>query len=329
MTTFLTIRGTSEKIGFIYIENEQDKCFWISIMGDNIEDIYEFNPCSTDEQNQLTRGKKRFLNKLDKACESIVFAIDADFDPITINQNETSKKIYESKFILHTFGYSKESLVFSKENICSALSRYIYYKNHNYSNLMESFLTKISEKIYPILLRYIYSLDCNKQGLLTDEKFHNMLIPPKQRYTILHESFFDRNWIEFDKFLEAVKFTELGLIEQPCFQPCEKYMRHVQEIGLTQENAYQFINGHSFVNRILTPIIEEITNRIAHSEMTGYQTLAGTKQYDQKVSEIKNHLRKEKNFITIINMLDNWKSNALFLKAKEKASFINQSSNHS
>ncbi|PSV38596.1 DUF4435 domain-containing protein [Photobacterium sp. GB-210] len=299
----------NQERGFIYIENEKDISFWELFFGPEILKNYEFNMASgPGAEDDSTRGKKRFEDLLKKANKLAVFAVDADFDHLTPNRFPKCKEICDNKFVIHTYGYSKESYLNSASVLNDCLSKYAFYKPSGL--VFCEFLRSYSNSIYDVLVKYLYLLNTNPE--FSNEKvFHDAITP---RHDILFQMYFESNYAEFNATLQTYEaklddaLKEINLDAH--FSMCKSY-------NLTPDTAYQYINGHVLENRIIDCIVNEIRRRLSVEELHNFKNSGATgKDINNRKNEISNFFKNERNFSTMRSTSNKYEYEELFAHAR-------------
>ncbi|MGR3962742.1 DUF4435 domain-containing protein [Vibrio lentus] len=295
--------------GFIYIENEKDISFWELFFGPDILKNYEFNMASgPGAEDDSTRGKKRFEDLLKKANKLAIFAIDADFDHFTPSRFPKCKEICDNKFVIHTYGYSKESYLNSPSVLNDCLSKYAFYKPTGL--VFCDFLRSYSNSIYSVLIKYLYLLNTNPA--FSDERvFHDAITP---RYDTLFKMYFESDHSDFNNNLQRYEATLdaalQGIDLTDHFAMCESY-------NLTHDTAYQYINGHVLEDKIIDCIVNEIRQRLSIEALESFKNSGANPQdINNRKKEISNFFKNERNFSTMRSTSNKFELETLFDHAK-------------
>lgn len=307
---FLAIKNLTEKTSksaFVYIENEKDRSFWIDFFGEDALKHYEFNMASgPGSDDDGSRGKARFERNFSRASQGVIFAIDADFDPLTPNRNGKCSMVRSSEYIIHTYGYSKESITLSAINIDAALSRFSYYIECSYR--VNDFLQKYSRLIYDCLVKFLYLLD-RGEAPVDEEEFHRSVIPGD-----VEAPFFKGDWSGFSGGLDFLS----GIFAGRDFEGIEEYRSDISQFGLLEDTAYQFISGHEFENKIIRPIIRLIQADLERKEINRLKGMVTGQQLSDKINEMRKHFNECVPFNALINSLTNWREDGVYMAAKRQ-----------
>ncbi|MEE3876763.1 DUF4435 domain-containing protein [Vibrio sp. YYF0003] len=301
--------GDSEK-GFIFIENEKDISFWKIFFGEDILKSYEFNMASgPNNELDATRGKPRFERLLKDANKLAIFAIDSDFDHLTPNRYEHCNYLINNDFVIHTYGYGKESYLNCREVLNDCMGGYYFFKPN--SHTFCDFLCTFSEIIYRPLIKYLYLLNENKADH-NEKEFHNNIIPNK---AVLYEMYFNSN---YESFVESVEQYEARLDSALSNTDLSDYINMCEKYGLNTKTSYQYINGHTLEDKIINEVVLEIKNRIQQAELSEFiRSGAQGQAIQDRRNELKNHFSNNVNFNTLKNCSKVWIDNILYQTAKE------------
>nr|QWL75355.1 DUF4435 domain-containing protein [Aeromonas hydrophila] len=245
--------------GYIFVENEMDAHFWSKMLPKNVMSSYSFSTGSGDGSVQSgVRGITRFFKNLDKANELSIFAIDADHYFFKKNIVPEYKEIVENDFIIHTYGYSKESLQNSVENLIDCLDNFKFFHNSDFD--FSIFLTRLSNNLYEPFLRFAYTISKNVPPFSEDE-FYKFITPNAQLPFDESEYSWGQFALEMDNLIKAIVVDDE-----------HEFMTFIEStvsIGLNKDNVYLFINGHVLENNIINPIISEIKSLLIKKKLLG------------------------------------------------------------
>lgn len=304
------IKIGKEEFGYIYIENEQDKSFWELFFGSDIISNYEFNVSGNPESMTCgTRGKVRFDSLLKSANKHSVFALDSDIDHFTIGRFDRCNEIIENPFVIHTYGYGKESYTNSFVVLDKCLHSYSFYIKNTYN--FKTFLESYSSLIYNVYIKFIYLLNENK--LANEGDFNQKIIPTSVQ---LKDMFFLNDYASFKVSITSYEQELDEIIGDNDYLTQADYFNR---FGLCSTNVYQFINGHNLEDRIINPIVNEIKCKLIKAEMKSYKGEGATgEMLKNRSGEVKNHFENNVKFSTIKTLSIEFSNCTLFKKAQEQ-----------
>ncbi|TQP68717.1 DUF4435 domain-containing protein [Vibrio cholerae] len=296
--------------GYIFIENEADTEFWQVLFGEDIMLRYEISLASgPDSVDEGHRGKQRFYKNFKFANRLAVFAIDADFAHLTPDRCKEHYFICNNDFIIHTIVYSKENVRYCLPNLNDALRCYKYNKVHSYS--FDDYLLTYSRIIYVPLLHYLYSLNKGTEKI-SEGNFHAKMTPH-------NSTFISGDW---SSLKEAVS---LFMEDNNCSskEDFDEFVESTKVFGLTQDNAFQYINGHHLENRIIKDALEAIGNALSSEILDKLiQSGASKKVVTDKKSEISNHLKNRCSFKTLIDQRNHHLSSEIYALINQQFSVL-------
>ena len=94
-----------------YVESYDDILFWRTVLS-GFEDETRYFEVMLPSYKSLERGKKSVLMNLlyNKVGHDMIACVDADYDYLIQGATETSRKIWNSPYVLHTYAYSIENI---------------------------------------------------------------------------------------------------------------------------------------------------------------------------------------------------------------------------
>lgn len=244
----------------VYVEDEKDIWFWECFIEKYYPKQYRVQVLGQQQGKGILKKHYHF------ACKEALIAVDSDFDYLCPNL-ASGEILHHNPYILHTFAYSKESVLLEKSYLQEFVRRVKHTISHEVD--IDKFITKFSYTIYDGLIHFIYlkhnGINFNIEKF--EENFHKCFDlmgkqfiihdkQEKQAKVIIDESLLDTIQDEFNKF-----FSQYPLIQQ------DKSMIQTQleNYGLTKENAYRFISGHVF-ERLVFTILKQLTDELFKQE---------------------------------------------------------------
>lgn len=288
------LRSKDSSTRLMYVENEKDQSFWNKLLGRELQELYEFSMANGPGCNESNvRGKFRFDRYLDKANSHAVFALDSDFDHVLPNASSRYQHFSENPFVIHTFGYNKESLTNCIANIICCLKSFCYTVPSDKD--IEAFLSSYSSIIKLYLVKYVFLVN-EGEAPYEDDDFHRFIIP---NVDFIRKVFHDNDW---EQFKESIDLAEASLDQIVAERDLDNIDKLFRSHGMTEYNAYMFINGHKVQQLVVDTIIAEVKKElidkaIDKAKQDGFRG----SPLGQKAQEIKNHFSEECNFNTLRN----------------------------
>lgn len=238
-----------------YVESYDDIFFWRTALS-RFEDKTRYFEVMLPSRKNLERGKKSALMSLlyKKVGRSMIACVDADYDYLLQGATTTSRQIIESPFVLHTYAYAIENYQCyapSLHNTCVMVT----LNDHAIFDF-EEFFRQYSEAIFPLFVWSIwhYRNGFYKDFTITDfnkiidiGKF-NLNAPDKSIENIRSKVWKKINWLQ--RHFPGAKKSYLSLKNE------------MQELGVTPQTTYMFIQGHHLFNKVVQPIMTRVCSQL-------------------------------------------------------------------
>lgn len=289
--------------GFIYIESEADKHFWLSLLEKHATKKYEFKIQA--KEKRTIRGKKALEDLYLNANEKALVAVDSDFDYISPNRSASAKEMNRNKYVLQTYAYSVESLSFDVSRIDNCLAQYYYFEPNGYR--LSSFLELYSSEIYLVLMKYLFLMDTVTSIPLKESDFHHEIIP--ENITYCYES---NSFNELIKRVEVLDKQLTPMITN--LAAFDTFLQLAHFKGLHKHNCYKFIRGHDIENRVIYPIIKHIKKAQIIQEMDRIKTSTCQSLWEAKKKEIMNHFDSTRNFKALVSVSPYARNDSIYEK---------------
>jgi len=262
-------RGGKKKRRIVaYVESYNDIFFWRSILSEFENDEREFQvmlPSRTD----LSRGKKQAMtNKLGEGLgKSMIACVDADYDYLIQGQTPYSHELLSNPFIFHTYVYAIENYQCyapSLHNIC-------VMSTLNDRNLFdfEAYLREYSEIVYEL---FVWTVWLYRQARYSELPLNTFL-------GFIGVKNLDINNPE--KALDALRKTvnrKVAWMQRNHSDAKGKIgplKAELEQLGVTRENTYLFIQGHHLLENVCLPAINPICTILRREREKEIKRLAG------------------------------------------------------
>jgi|GEM_PF-3897476 len=313
--------------GIIFIEDENDERFWTEVIEDLAKNRYTFKIATKKSLGKGSdevkiRGKGALTKLYDTLNKTVMVAVDSDFDYICPENSECAKKLSENKFIIHTFSYSTESVIFCEKSI-NLISSKIRY-NLKISFDINDEIKKISNIIFESFSMFAY---LNNKGLSIEssKQYHEIF-----RFSTSKEMFLDKNYNlcpciineltinsnnKKEKYLKYIE--DNGLLDE-----YTAYLEYLNNLGLQKDNVYRFIRGHDLEEKIVIPLLECLKHKILNDEIShiDQQTHSNEQIKEETKRKVINIFEEKMNLATMIYNDLSFKEDYIFNKIKEKFS---------
>jgi len=280
-----------------YVESYDDVFFWRSVLEEFETDEIRFEVMLPSQTN-LSKGKKNvMMNQLgENLGECMIACVDADYDYLLQGVTECSRQLNNNPYIFHTYVYAIESYQCyapGLHEVCVMAT----LNDHDVMNF-EAFLKDYSEIIYPLFAWNIWAYRYNKYKEFTMTDFN------------WNVTFHDINPYHPEKTLDYVRrkvnqrMAQLQDTYPQARTTYPKLKKELTKLGVTPQNCYLYIQGHSLMEGVVLPVLgpicsllrkerEREINNLAVHEKQRQNELAS---YQHSQSDVALMLRKATNF---------------------------------
>lgn len=288
---FLSGNTADKDNGIIYVEDASDWKFWEEFIDYYYPEKYMCRPSSN---NGKTVTGKRFLETIyDKANEKVIIAVDSDYDYI-VSKAQASHAFNHNKYIIHTHGFSRESVQLEKYHLQSFFKR-CKLTLPNTVNLLE-FLDQFSEISFKALARYKVLLDQVNYVNIYEGEFNSC-------FNILDSKLIDDD-LNLDlstisKIEDSIDrfFSEKNLSKND-IDEAEKFLNRIR---INKGNAYRFISGHIFSD-LVKKIHKGALSQLMKNEIIKVKEDVDRNSIKNVVSHVTNLFKDSFSFDTYCNM---------------------------
>ena len=280
-----------------YVESYDDISFWRSLFDEFEDDKFHFEVMLPARTN-LSKGKKQaMMNMLGAAFgKNMIACVDSDYDYLLQGATDTSKRIIENLYILHTYAYAIENYQCYAESLHQVCVQ---------STLNDTSLLDIAEYM----------------------KLYSRICFPLFVWNVLLYRAHDLSTMPMLKFCEIVRITSFSL-GRPEVSLKQLNMRVRQSLsylarrrpdlrdkvdalkeelatlGVTEDETYMYIQGHHLMNGVVLRILSPLCRSLRNSREEEIQRLAYHRvQYNNELSAYRNSqcdialmLRKNTNY---------------------------------
>lgn len=239
-----------------YVESYDDVFFWRTLLSP-YENETRYFEVKLPSHNRLERGKKSVLMNLlaKQTGEDMIACVDADYDWLIQGATVTSREMINNPYVLHTYAYAIENLQCyapSLHDVCTMTTL-----NDRFIIDIEEFIYQYSTAIFPL---FVWSVLYYRSDRYKD-------------YTITHFC----NAIELGGFnlndpeasiahLRKKVHREIEMLQRRNPNAKEKYLELKRELmenmGITPETTYLYIQGHHFFDKVVLPILKKICKHL-------------------------------------------------------------------
>ena len=282
-------------VGIVYIESEQDISFWSEMLSQAKAPSHKFVVGVTSNSEKIKRGKAQYSKYYQRANAAALIAIDSDFDYLAENARREGQLIKANPYVLQTYAYSVENISFAAATIDSCLEKTRFFLDND--RRIRNFVARYSTAIYPVLCKYLCIINNQVDSDLTDfAKFHQLVCDIDLNKTYF-DSDCDQGWADFNQTIEVFDAALSGVTATLEFDAFEA---HLARKGLSQTNAYQFIQGHTF-EKLITNLVVKITTHQKLAEVERIKNNCVPSEINKRKSEMDNHFKHKCHFETLVH----------------------------
>ncbi|MFI3219122.1 MAG: DUF4435 domain-containing protein [Methylococcales bacterium] len=298
------LRKSEPKTILVLVEAINDISFWYSVLNkyEKREKIkFDIVSYSSDS---LATGKKELRKHLNKSGEYLLICLDSDYDYLLPNNSDEAKEINQNHYIFQTYAHSMENLkcyAESLSNVCVQAT-----KNTNEKINFPNLLKKYSEIVYPLFIWNLYFYNIQNCEAFPKKDLSSIIQVTKEFKSDEYEEILEILRIDVTSKLQALQN------QFPVYQyQIDIFSKLLNNIGLNNDNAYLFVDGHALYTTILMflkPLCKELSNE--HRQKI--ETLARTKE--EKKENINYYNNSIVKVETVLSINENFKECFLFKK---------------
>ena len=267
------------RLGKGFVEGYDDVAFWCGIFDDYETDRLKFE-ISVPPRQDLAKGKRVLLDMIPESSPDLLLCVDSDFDYLFDGHTEQSRLVNESPYLFHTYAYATENFLCyapSLHNVCVKAT-----KNDTRIFDFVHFMHEYSCTIYPLFLWYAYSAQ-----LATENVFP--LIDFKSAVRIGYLDLENNGektlaWLQKN----VAKREEMLRRRNPkMIDPMLEFEQQLKSRGLTPENAYLFMHGHTLMDNVVMILLNSVCEKLR--QMSIAKITASKKQGVALKNEMSNY----------------------------------------
>lgn len=307
--------SNASTIGLLYVENPADRIFWELVISKACPNKYKVMPYS----HELAPGKRRLEKEYDKLHSKYIVGVDGDFDYLCPFRHDNSNKLNTNPYVLHTFGYSRESITCSQSSISKIIEK-IYYHNESPHQITKA-IQSYSAEVYMAVC--IFSYLHNKSWQAYAENEFKLAVSVRPNSCLL------TNELNVDnEVLNELRSSILSYLSkmQVYVTDDDSYVLFKDELaqrGITPETAYMFIDGHYLKDKIVKPMLNAILKKNRNNDISGIRAKRPTQEWASSINEIKNYYESYCNPESLIHYCEGFVHEDFWGKIVSKLASIN------
>lgn len=294
----MTPKGARRRI-VAYVESYDDIFFWRTVLGRFENDERYFEVMLPVRASHLERGKKAVLMSLvgENVGRDMIACVDADYDYLMQGATPASKKVVESRYVLHTYAYAIENMQCyapSLHDVCVGVT----LNDHAIFDIGE-FLRQYSQAVFPLFVWSIWHYRNGKHGEFPIADFLKA--------------------IELGKFSLNTADGLLQHLRQKVARRCDLMRRRhpdakegylavkedVKRLGVTADTTYLYIQGHHLFEKVVMPLLEKVCQALVRERQQeiSCQSVHGTQRrnelscYANSIMDVETMLKRNRGFL--------------------------------
>ena len=239
-------RWAARKI-IAYVESYDDVTFWRDVLDEYETDDVKFE-VMLPSRTTLVKGKKTAL--MHNLGPYMIACVDADYDWLMQGRTSVSQILCTSPYVLHTYVYAIENYQCYAPGLHQSVTR-ATLNDHEILNI-QNFMEQYSRIVWPL---FVWSVWTYRNG--RDREFGIS-------HLIETISFHEINVHNAEQSLEYMRHRvnrRINTLQQQFPQGKRTYkplMEELQQMGLTPETAYLYIQGHGLMDGVVVPLLNPI-----------------------------------------------------------------------
>lgn len=312
--------------GLIYVENERDCAFWEEVLEATNPNQYDIK--RSIAENNKARGKRSLEKLYSTLNPSVIVAIDADFDYLCPKNTDYSGYV-SGDYILHTFSYSRESVMCNIDAINDTVKKIRLYVKSNFN--IEEVIQKYSILCYKALPKFLFLFNLRNSNA-NESSFHDDLTISPTRESPLFLGDFCFNFDIFKALEEKIESRSIRydeIIERENLSTeFDSFLSHLSSLGFNEKNAYRYISGHLIYENLILPIFKNLKSSLLKIEIENIrETYKGnSKAIKDNIAGVQSHFSEKCSYVTLLENCEKIKSDEIYIKILNKARNINKSS---
>jgi hypothetical protein len=257
----------------VYVENEDDIPFWKDIF-ERCELQTKIHPAS---KTSLDRGKTEVLKQINDVGKMKILCVDSDYDYLLQGYTDVSKIVNDNPYVFQTYTYSIENFKCYAESLHGVVVKATLQDEQLFDYV--GFLKSYSSIIYDL---FIYSLHHEKEQSksFTMADFSNTIK--------LLEQVDVSSSKQLKKLKESVE-KKIATLDQISDKQISQFKEALQSLGVTPENTYLFIKGHTLYENVVCMFLKPIERYLRSKQ---FKQISELKKDDEEATDRRNQYKK-------------------------------------
>lgn len=277
MNRLSTNRSRTRIIAFV--ESYDDVAFWRLLLDEFEDDRYYFQ-IMLPSKGGLTKGKKSAIMSIMDSHHlgsHLIACVDSDYDYLMQGCTQASKELIENPYIIHTYTYAIENYQCYSgclHQICVQATL-----NDRIAVDFRGFMEMYSEIIFPLFAWNIWFYRNRRHNQYSIMDFNADVklrgIEPKRPQEALLQL--------ADKVERKLRFLSEELPQ--AVPDVELLKKELVELGVTPDQTYLFVQGHSLMDNVMLKLLSPICSRLIQEREVEIRHYARhQQQYENEIS---------------------------------------------
>lgn len=282
--SFGSIRSHKTKSkGVIYIEDITDKPFWEEIAVNHFIQLY------SDGDRNFT-GKSKILNI---CSQNNIIAIDSDFDFICPSHRDECILFWNNQdYILQTYAYSRENLIYSSEYLADFLDNKFKVYLDNHPNQIVDIMNGLSTVLYEPYLKYLFLKNEKVSLPFKWEEEIGFVVDSGSNDEGMLKQIINLNFVNYKLKIDSLANQLTPLITDPA--KFSVFCSELTQKGLNKDSILYFIRGHNLEDEIVIPLIKQIKSQRMEAEKAYIDANFSANELGEKKGNLQNEFPQVK-----------------------------------
>lgn len=310
-----TKQQTGKPRGVLYVENPSDRLFWENVIAQVCPEQYSVKSFSLED----APGKRSLEKEYSKLHRFYIVGVDGDFDYLCPDRHEFANSLNNNPYVIHTFTYSRESVIFSIPSVLDISNRLAF--RHKLTHDCVVALTEYSKIIFSALSVFSYAHNLDWQKFKEDQFTKAISLPLSEKLLTddlkINTVALDGVRVTSQKYIDTTLNSIGNEIDA-------KYCCNIlTERSITPEIAYMFIEGHYLKDNIVKPMLDLLKRKNKTEDINEVKAKLPKERWKQSINEVENYFKDCCHTESIIHNANCYTSGAIWSLIKEKFKVIN------
>lgn len=276
-----------------YVESYDDVFFWRNILG-RFENDKIFFEVMLPSRNKLERGKRSALTNIlgNNFGRDMIACVDADYDYLLQGLTPMSEMVNNNPFVFHTYVYAIENYWCYAPGLHEACVMATLNDRNIFD--FEEYVTRFSKIVFPLFVWSIWFYKHGVKNKFTISDFCKVI--EMGRFSIKYA----QASLERLQNKVSVKIKALQTEYPNAKDSYLKVKEEIQQLGVTPETTYLFIQGHHIFDNLIVPMMVKVCDILQNERERDIRlkSVHGTQMnneltcYTNSIEDVSSMLRK-------------------------------------